>query len=112
MTLGREADDPGPPTEPLRTRQAAAVARAAIETERDRASPRWIVRRPHDGGRILIARDELDEDGTQRVDGQRLADYAERLGKEADKLAEADPLLPPDRVAESHGRSADSAARR
>ena len=87
--------------EPLRTRQAAAVARAAIETERDRANPRWIVRRPHDGGRILIARDELDQDGTPRIDGLRLADYAERLGKEADKLAEPDPLLSPDRVAEA-----------
>jgi len=87
--------------EPLRTRQALAVARAAIEAERDRANPRWIVRRPHDGGRILVARDELAEDGTPRIDGQRLADYAERLGKEADKLAAADPLLPPDRIAEA-----------
>ena len=87
--------------EPLRTRQAIAVARAAVETERDRTNPRWVVRRPHDGGRVLIARDEFDEDGTPRIDGQRLADYAERLGKEADRLAEADPLLAPDRVAEA-----------
>jgi len=87
--------------EPLRSRQALAVVRAAIETERDRASPRWIVRRPHDGGRILIARDELDEEGNPRIDGQRLADYAERLGRRADELAEADPLLPPDRALEA-----------
>lgn len=87
-------------SEPLRTRAGLAVTRACLEAERDLASPRWIVRRPHSGERILIARDELDEHGDPRIDGQRLAEYAERLGREADELAKADPLLPPDRVLE------------
>ncbi|MCP4654973.1 MAG: BREX system serine/threonine kinase PglW [bacterium] len=87
--------------EPLRSRYAGAVVRVAVETERERARARWIVRRPHDGGSILIARDELDETGRPRIDGQRLADYAERLGRRADELAQADPLLPPDRVVEA-----------
>ena len=88
-------------TEPLRSRYAGAVVRVAVETERERARARWIVRRPHDGGSILIARDELDESGRPGIDGQRLADYAERLGRRADELAQADPLLAPDRVVEA-----------
>jgi serine/threonine protein kinase len=87
--------------EPLRTCQSLAVARATLEAERERANPRWIVRRPHSGERILIARDELDDDGTPRIDGQRLADYAERLGRVADELAQADPLHAPDRILET-----------
>ncbi len=87
--------------EPLRSRQAMAVVQAAVEIERDRANPRWIIRRSRDGGAILVARDELNDDGNPHIDGQRLADYAERLGQKADELAKADPLLPPDRVAEA-----------
>jgi hypothetical protein len=87
--------------EPLRTRQALAVVRAAVETERDRAAPRWIVRRVPHSGQVLLARDELAEDGTPSIDGERLADYAEALGKRADELANEDPLRPPGRVLES-----------
>jgi len=87
--------------EPNRSRLARAVTRAAIETERTRASARWIVRRPHDGGRLLVARDELNADGETQIDGQGLADYAEALGKVADRLAEADPLLAADRATEA-----------
>ena len=74
--------------EPLRTRQALAVVRAATETERFAEKPRWIVRRSRE--RVLLASEDPD--------GQQLADYAERLGARADELAEQDPLLPPDRV--------------
>lgn len=88
-------------SEPRRSRLAAAVVRAAAETERDFASPRWIVRRPHAGRAILLARDEVDEQGAPRIDGQRLADWAERLGREADALATADPLPAPARVLEA-----------
>ena len=87
--------------EPVRTRQALAVVRAGVETERDRAAARWIVRRLAPYGRILIARDELAEDGTPSIDGERLADYAEALGRRADELAAEDPLRPPGRVLES-----------
>src|SRR5690606_33575230 len=72
----------------------------AVETERDRAAQRWIVRRPH-AGVVLIARDELDDEGNPRIDGQKLADYAERLGRAADELASADPLPTPTRVLET-----------
>jgi serine/threonine protein kinase len=78
--------------EPKRSRLASAVTRATSETERERTKPRWIVRRA--GEQILIA---LDED----VDGQRLADYAEQLGRAADRLATTDPLPSPARVLEA-----------
>jgi hypothetical protein len=90
--------------QPLRSRHAKACVRAAAETERDRAAPRWIVRRIQTEarvGRVLLARDELDEHGEPRIDGQRLADYAERLGQKADEIGRADPLLAPARVLEA-----------
>lgn len=73
--------------EPTRSMFARAIARAAIEAERERAEPRFFVRRA--GSCVLIAR-TLD-----------LADYAERLGKVADELATTDPLPGPARVQEA-----------
>ncbi len=90
--------------QPLRSRHARACVRAAGETERDRAAPRWIVRRiqtQSPAGCVLLARDELDERGEPRIDGQKLADYAERLGQKADEIAGAAPLLSPARVLET-----------
>ena len=78
--------------EPRRSRLASAVTRAAVETERHRATPRLTVRRAAD--LMLIALDE-------GVDGQRLADYAEQLGRKADDLAAADPLPSPARTLET-----------
>lgn len=78
--------------EPLRSRWAAAVARAATEAERDLTEPRWVMRRA--GALVLLA---LDSDG---ADGDALADWAEALGRRADRLAEADPLPGPQRVIE------------
>jgi len=72
--------------EPLRTQLAQAVIRAATEVERSMAEPRLLVRRNQNS--VLIA---LDTD---------LANYALRLGEEADKIASEDPLLAPARVAE------------
>ena len=86
--------------EPVRTRQALAVVRAAVETERDRAAPRWIIRRS-DFGTILLARDALAADAGPAIDGERLADYAETLGRRADALAAEDPLRPSARVLEA-----------
>ena len=48
------------------------------------AEPRFLLRRDH--GRILVALT------------QELAGYAGRLGDEADKLADEDPLVPPARA--------------
>lgn len=78
--------------EPLRSRHAAAVGRAATEAERDRGDPRWVMRRA--GALVLLA---LDSDG---FDGDALADWAEALGRRADRLAETDPLPGPHRVIE------------
>jgi hypothetical protein len=70
--------------EPHRTRYAMAVARAAIETERDAAEPRFQERRS--GGTVLVAVSE------------EAADYAVDLGRVADALAATDPLAAPARV--------------
>lgn len=72
--------------EPERSQLAMAVVRAAVEVERSMGDPRLIVRRDRD--RVLIA---LDQDR---------ANYASRLGHEADKLAGEDPLASPVRVVE------------
>ncbi|MCY2987164.1 MAG: BREX system serine/threonine kinase PglW [Planctomycetota bacterium] len=92
--------------EPYCSRLALAVTRAAVEVERVTADPRLVVRRvqcsPHapredcrhaerDGytpGRVIVAIT------------QELADYAVRLGREADALATEDPLAAPARVLE------------
>jgi serine/threonine protein kinase len=70
--------------EPLRTRIARAVVRAALEVERSMGEPRYQLRR--EGERILVALNP------------ELASYALRLGEAADRMAEEDPLLPPSRV--------------
>ena len=72
--------------DPLRTRLAQAVVRAATEVERTMSEPRFLVRRDKDS--VLIA---INSD---------LADYARRLGEEADRIAIEDPLLAPSRVIE------------
>jgi serine/threonine protein kinase len=72
--------------EPLRTRLARALVRAAVEVERAMGEPRFQVRR--DGDRVVVAL------------SQELAGYAFRLGDLADKLAAEDPLVAPQRVLE------------
>ena len=76
--------------EPLRSRRARAVIRAAVEVERSMGDPRFQVRR--DGPRVVVA---LSQD---------LASYAFRLGELADKLAGEDPLVTPQRVLERLAR--------
>jgi len=72
--------------EPMRSRLAAIVTRAAVETENSMENQRFLDRRS--ATTVLIARDG------------GLADYAERLGKEADKTTDSDAILPPARVVE------------
>jgi len=72
--------------EPLRSRQALAVVRAAVEVERAAAEPRLSVRRVHD--KVFVATT------------QAAIDLAVKLGRLADTLAQQDPLLPPPRVTE------------
>ena len=78
--------------EPLRSRYAGACVRAAVEVERHRAAPRWIVRRVDGRAGMLLASDVVDDRGDPRIDGQKLADFALRLGRTADDLA-ADALI-------------------
>lgn len=70
--------------EPERTRLALAVSRACLEVERSMSTPRFFVRRERE--RILVAT------------SQELANYAAKLGQEADQLSAEDPLVPPARV--------------
>ena len=75
--------------EPLRSRYAGTCVRAAVEIERHLAMPRWIVRRVDGPAGMLLARDAIDDRGEPRIDGQKLADFAQRLGRTADELATA-----------------------
>lgn len=72
--------------EPMRSRLAIAVVRAAMEVERTMSEPRLMVRR--DRTRIVVALES------------ELASYAYKLGQEADLLAEGDPLSSPSRAIE------------
>ncbi|MEW6474682.1 MAG: BREX system serine/threonine kinase PglW [Actinomycetota bacterium] len=70
--------------EPVRTRRARAVVRAALEADQALGEPRWTQRRRAE--RVVIA------DDTGSVEGIHLADYGLRLGDVADHLAATDPL--------------------
>ncbi len=72
--------------EPLRYQTAAAAVRAALEAERGMMEPRLLIRR--DGDRVLVAA------------SAELAAYALRLGDLADRMADEDPLVTPNRVGE------------
>lgn len=74
-------------TEPARNVVANAVMRAAVEAEHTRENVRFHERRT--GACVLISR------------RAELADYAEKLGRAADKLATTDPLPGPARVREA-----------
>lgn len=72
--------------EPIRSQLASLITRVAVETERVVKDPRFIYQRA--GESIIVA-----------TSGD-LADYIERLAREADTLAELDPIPPPSRVIE------------
>lgn len=82
--------------DPAREIEAVAVLRAAVEAESDRKGddPRFVVQRngSGDGGQVIVARTI------------ELADYAVRLARKADALAQADPLPSPTRVVEELAR--------
>ena len=78
VARGSVADDP------LRSRLARAVVRAAVEAERSSRDLEFQVRR--DKGRVLIA------------SSQEIASYVFSIGDVADKLASEDPLVTPQRV--------------
>ena len=72
--------------DPLATRRARAVTRAAVETENQLEVPKFHLRR--DGNNALVATDPS------------LGDYAAALGHKADEIARQDPLVPPARIVE------------
>lgn len=72
--------------DPLATRLARVVTRAAVEAENLLEVPKFLLRR--DGSNAVIATDPS------------LGDYASQLGHNADELAAQDPLVPPSRVIE------------
>lgn len=88
LLVGRGSEAP----EPRRTREARALVRASLEAELLDGSPRWTFRRAGDA--VLVA-SEADEDPAR---AQAALDYLERLGHEADRLAQAEPLPAPQRV--------------
>jgi hypothetical protein len=73
--------------EPKRTQMASVATRAALETERGLAQPRF--QEYSSGGRIFIAL------------APELKNYAVALGRLADSLAKADPLPSPGSVLDS-----------
>lgn len=68
----------------VRTQQATAVLRVAVEVESTITQPRFLIRRDHD--RVLVAV------------SQELGTYASLLGDMADLIADEDPLVPPVRA--------------
>jgi serine/threonine protein kinase len=82
-----------------REAHAAAVAYAAIEVEASREGARYILYRGSGDRVFLLATAALGEafGGTPAA----RARYAEELGKKADELAGADPLLLPERALEA-----------
>lgn len=82
LSRGSLVEDPQ-----LREQQATALLRVAVEVERTRKTPRFLLQKV--GTRMLLAVDE------------NWAAYGRKLGEKADKLAQEDPLASPERAVES-----------
>ena len=83
-----------------RRRAADAVARAVVEAESVREGARFALARH--AGRVLVVETEADtDDGGASVDAR--ARYAVALGEVCDEIAQAEPLLTPDRVVDALG---------
>ena len=93
-----------------RLRRAGAVAAAALEMESAREDSRFRLHRrgaSPGASALVLATDALDPALTASVEAR--ADWVRELGKLADDLAEADPLLPPARVTEALAEAAPPA---
>jgi hypothetical protein len=77
----------------LRRALAAAAVRAAVEIDMLDADPRLLTRR-HDE-RVLVALEATDDDGPHTPAAPALLDYADALGRVADRLAAAEVLPAP-----------------
>jgi hypothetical protein len=83
--------------EPERSRLAAAVACAAVETEVGREGARYLL---HRGSQRIWVAATPGLAARYPASSAARAQYAEQLGRKADALAAADPLLTPARVVE------------
>ena len=84
-----------------RVRRAGAVVTAALETESERADGRFVLQRhgtPGGGQALVLATESLDPALTASVEAR--AGWVRELGRLADEVAVADPLVPPVRVVE------------
>ena len=84
-----------------RLRRSGAVVTAALETESDRADGRFLLHRhgtPGGGRALVLATESLDP--TLTASAEARAGWVHELGRLADEVAAADPLIPPERVTE------------
>jgi serine/threonine protein kinase len=89
LLASRRSDAP----EPIATRRAAAVVRAALEAEKPSESRRFEERRSAD--RLLVALRKTEDSGGEIREipfAEPALDYAEKLAEEAKRLASTDPL--------------------
>ncbi|GAA1651174.1 BREX system serine/threonine kinase PglW [Catellatospora bangladeshensis] len=79
--------------EQVRNAVALAAVRAAVEID-DLEPERWLLTRRH-GDRLLVALEAADDDAPDIPTAPALLDYADALGKAADKLARSEVLQSP-----------------
>lgn len=78
-----------------RRQRALGLVRAIVEVESERRGSARLLHRRVSGGAMIAVEDPTDPEAVEGID---LLDYAARLGKAADRLADADPLLSPAQV--------------
>ncbi|MEK9509026.1 BREX system serine/threonine kinase PglW [Gemmatimonadota bacterium Y43] len=79
-------------SEPLRSRRARAVVRAAVEAESTLERPRYVVRRLGQAFLVLLQGDHAVDERDVDWDPDPLLDYAALLAAEAEVLADTVPL--------------------
>jgi serine/threonine protein kinase len=97
ITMAMLAERGSAADEPLRSQWAAAVACAAIDTEMTREGARYTLYR---GTRHVFIIAMLGLSDADTASPAARAQYAEELGRRADEIAAADPLLTPSRTME------------
>ncbi|MEU8404314.1 BREX system serine/threonine kinase PglW [Nonomuraea sp. NPDC048892] len=88
--LSRRGSDRGDPK--VRRALALAAVRAAVEIDPTVREPRLLVRRH--GNRLMLALEVSEDDSPDTAAAPALLDYADALGKVADRLADRE-VLPP-----------------
>lgn len=81
--------------EPLRTRQAVGIVRAAVEAELTRGGDARVDLRRYGGGAVLVGREPADPGSTHTA--QELLEYVAGLARAAQRLVAVEPLPAPAR---------------